>query len=96
MSGRVRYQARAFGVDPLGDSVWVGLFPDGPIVKMNGVSFALLDVVEAAGRPLTVEEVMETLRETVSDVPDNAEPVVHAALEDFVQRGFMVHVRDGA
>lgn len=84
------YTARPFGVEVLSDSAWVGAFPDGPLIHLNAVSFEILMSVQDAGHtPVSVNSILASLRERISGVPDDAEPVVKETLSEFARAGLI-------
>ena len=91
-----RYRLGDVVIDRVEDEAWVAPLPSGPIMLLQGVSPLVVDVLTAAGSPLTSHEVLEGLRGLVADVPADAEAIVTAHLVDLAEHGVLEAVADDA
>lgn len=90
------YVARPFGMEVLEDSAWVAAFPDGPLMCLNAVSFEILMSVHDAGpNPVSVSDVLAVLCERISDIPEDAQPIVQHTLEEFAAAGLLITATRG-
>lgn len=91
-----RYRLGDVVIDRVEDDVWIAPLPSGPIMLLQGISPLVVDVLTAAGSPLTSHEVLEGLRGLVADVPTDAEAIVTAHLVDLAEHGVLEAVADDA
>lgn len=91
---RRKYRARPLGFDVSDTSAWVGSFPDGPLIHLNGVSFEILMVLVESSDPLDAEDISGVLRTRVKGVPDDAASAVSTVLAEFERNGLVVAATD--
>ncbi|EYT48749.1 hypothetical protein [Brachybacterium muris] len=68
---------------------WVGAFPAGPIVHLQGAAPLILDVLEDAPGALSVSGTCAVLRELLEDVPEDLDAVVADFLEELAGLGLL-------
>lgn len=95
----IRYSLAQLSVEPVDDGLWVGVLPEGPIVKVRGAGELILEVLwaqidDSTGH--TSAEVTRMLASKVVDLPADAELEVARFLSRLAGTGIVVSSRAGA
>lgn len=87
-----RYRALPFAWEDDPDGRWFAPLPAGPISRLSGAGPMLLDVVVGAERPLSAQDVAQTVEGLLLGVPEDLEETVEAFLEELFRLGLLERV----
>lgn len=80
------YRLRPVVHDLDGETLWLGVLPDGPTISVQGSGTAVVSVLqEAHGQALTAADVTAVLRKDIPDLPGNVEGEISAFLAELAQ-----------